>query len=451
MIDEELPDFEERYYLELYPDVAASGMDAYEHFLYFGIAEGRLGAPPRLRTFAGSHTFDPARQTVLVVSHEASLTGAPILSLNLIRELQHTYNVVSLLLGGGPLVKDFQAACVLSVEPRGRRHHAELASKTIAELTDLYRCEFALVNSVECSLTLEPLARAGVPSLALIHEFAAYTRPFLLFQEAFQWATEVVFSTRVTYEDVVATVPQLVQRACRFIPQGRCTLLSHQLPPEQEARELERVHGALRPLADPEGTIVVIGIGSVHIRKGVELFIDCAAQTLGRANGRNFRFVWVGDGLDAENDIGYSTYLMDQIRRSGLSANFEFMRTTALVETVYELADIFLLTSRLDPLPGVAIEAMSHGLPVLCFQDTTGIADVLIDYGMGPSCVMPFLDTAAMARAVLELAADDSTRLDVGRRLAMVAARHFDMAGYVNSLEGLAAQHRPEALSRQAK
>lgn len=365
-MEHEQPDFDAAYYLEQYPDVAASGMDPYFHFAHFGIHEGRLGARPRLRRFAGAVPFDPTRETVLVVSHEASVTGAPILSLNLIRALQRRYNVVSLLLGGGPLVSEFREACVVSAEPLGRRHHAELAKETIEQLCELYEFRFAIANSVECALVLEPLARQAVPSLVLIHEFAAYTRPSLLFDAAFEWATEVVFSTHVTYDDVIAKLPHLASRSCRFVPQGRCTLLTHDLDAEREAEESRRVKNALRPAGLPEETIVVIGIGSVQMRKGVELFVDCAARILQQAGGKTFRFVWIGDGLDGERDVSYSIFLLDQIRRSGLSAFFEFMRTTPLVEQVYALADIFLLTSRLDPLPGVAIEAMSHGLPVIC-------------------------------------------------------------------------------------
>lgn len=437
-MDQDLPDFDREFYLRQYPDVAASGMDPYEHFVHFGINEGRLGARPRLRHFQGAIAFDPSRETVLVVSHEASMTGAPILSLNLVRGLQRTYNVIALLLGGGPLVREFRDACVLSIEPQGRRHHAELARETIAQLTALYPLRFAVVNSVECALVLEPLSRAGVPSLALIHEFAAYTRPSLLFEATFLWASEVVFSTRITYQDVIATLPHLAGRACRFIPQGRCTLLAHELDADHEARELQRIRDALRPAGQDPDTTVVIGIGSVQTRKGVELFIDCAARVVATAQGRPFRFVWVGDGLDAERDVAYSAFLVDQIHRAGLVGRFEFMRTTPLVEHVYALSDIFLLTSRLDPLPGVAIEAMTHRLPTLCFHDTTGIADVLAQDDCGRDYVMPYLDTRAMAHKVVELAASPALRHAVGLKLNRLADACFSMEGYIARLESLA-------------
>jgi len=437
-MEHEQPEFDEVFYLRLYPDIAAAGVDPYQHFLDFGIHEGRLGARPTLRRLEGGVAFDATRETILVVSHEASVTGAPILSLNLVRCLQSKYNVVSLLLGGGPLVAEFRQACVLSVEPRARRHHAELAHETIVQLAALHQIKFAIVNSVECALVLEPLAQSNIPTVALVHEFATYTRPGLLFQAAFKWASELVFSTRITYEDAISHWPELAARQCRFFRQGRCVLLTSEHVPTEQPQELERVRSALRPAELTAGTLVVIGIGSIQMRKGVELFVDCAARLMKTEVADRLRFVWIGDGLDAENDTDYSVFLLDQIHRSGLDPVFEFMATTPLVEEVYRLADVLLLTSRLDPLPGVAIEAMSHCVPVVCFDRTTGIADVLSGRGMADACVVPYLDTAAMANRVREFVKSPALRSQVGSALERIAAEDFDMDTYVDRLERLA-------------
>ncbi|MFD2273638.1 glycosyltransferase [Undibacterium arcticum] len=102
-------------------------------------------------------------------------------------------------------------------------------------------------------------------------------------------------------------------------------------------------------------------------------------------------------GYDPDNDIGYSVYLADQIRRAGLQEHVFFVDETNAIEVAYEEADLFLLSSRLDPLPNVAIDAMAHGVPVLCFNKTTGIADFLIESGLRNHCVAEYLDSADMA------------------------------------------------------
>lgn len=431
-------EFDEEFYLLNYPDIGPSGVDPYQHFIQFGRNEGRLGVRPVVNAVNGQVPFDRSRDTILLVSHEASMTGAPILSLNLVRGLQQTYNVVTLLLGGGPLMEAFREACVQVVGPVVPRHNACLVHETVAQLVQMHDFKFAIVNSIESALVLEPLARASIPAVTMIHEFASYTRPRSAFKNAFFWASEVVFSTQLTYQDVVTQYPQLRGRACQFLPQGRCTLLAEPLDSEAFAAEMARIQAVLRPPELADDALVVIGIGAVQIRKGVELFIDCAARVVQMAPDVPIRFVWIGSGFDPAHDHDYSFYLADQIERAGLQQHVHFMDTTPLVEEVYNLSDMLLLTSRLDPLPGVAIEAMSHRLPVICFDRTTGIADVLALHGMVQECVVPYLDTAVMAARVIDLARSAELRKRVGRDLEPIARDYFDMDRYIRSLEALA-------------
>jgi len=87
-------DFDRDIYLKLHPEVAAAGMDPATHYLLYGYHEGRIYTLPEI-DIGGVYDFKPDRETILVVSHEASRTGAPILSLNLV---QHSWGNTTLLL-----------------------------------------------------------------------------------------------------------------------------------------------------------------------------------------------------------------------------------------------------------------------------------------------------------------------------------------------------------------
>ena len=76
----------------------------------------------------------------------------------------------------------------------------------------------------------------------------------------------------------------------------------------------------------------------------------------------------------------------------------------------YELSDILFLSSRLDPLPNVAIDAMFNRLPVICFDNTTGIADHLKENGLGEDCVIPYLNVEQAALRLAELIDDTEKR-----------------------------------------
>lgn len=184
--------------------------------------------------------------------------------------------------------------------------------------------------------------------------------------------------------------------------------------------------------------MVVLGAGFVHLRKGVDLFIECAARVVHTSEGHRCRFVWIGKGYDPDNDVGYSVYLADQIRRAGLEEHVFFVNETTAIETAYEEADLLLLSSRLDPLPNVAIDAMAHGVPVLCFNKTTGIADFLIESGLKNHCVAQYLDSVDMAGKILALAGSQELYEDVAGRCREASMAYFSMKKYVARLEALA-------------
>lgn len=427
--------FDPDWYLANYPDIAEAKMDPYQHYQQAGKFEGRLALPPKFETRDGFAEFDPSKDTVLVVSHEASRSGAPILCLNIIQHLQKKYNVVSILLGDGAITEYFRDASTLVLGPMPGIDNPALVVYAIEQVTKSYKIKFAIVNSIKARGALRPLAMRFVPTISLIHEFAAYIRPRGAFLEAALWANEVIFSASLTHENAVSEYPELASHFFHIIPQGQCAIPFEESDTAAQAQEDARVLRALRPEGLPADTVVVLGVGAVTIRKGVDLFFDCAARLAQSGQGKNFRFVWIGKGYDPELDMKYSVYLTEQIQRSGLQDHVCFLGETSSLDVAYNAADIFLLSSRLDTLPNVAIDAIAHGLPLVCFEKTTGIADILIANGLGEECVAPYLDTVKMADKAMAFAQSKSLSQRVREQLRQVALKEFDMGNYVSQLE----------------
>jgi glycosyltransferase involved in cell wall biosynthesis/SAM-dependent methyltransferase len=383
--------------------------------------------------------FDPQKKTILIVSHDASRTGAPILALNLVQRFSERYNVIGLILGSGELIDHFrQASASLLVADRVHMTDGEL-DRVITVITSRHPLSFAITNTVESRRVLKPLKVAGIPTISLIHEFSANTRPRSALPDVLSLSTRTVFSTKTTLDDVVSDFFLYPSSSIHIEPQGKCVVPASPDAAEETSIEKTWLTRNLRP-PGVRRKFLVIGVGTIGLRKGVDLFLDCATIVKNEPGGERFQFVWIGDDPYEETVYSLSLFLTDQIKRAGLESQMKIVRSTSQIELAYQISDLLIISSRLDPLPNVATEALTSGLPVLCFEKTTGIANFLSENGLGGQCVAKYLDTRDLARKVRALADDDDLRAKVSERSRAAAESAFDMSAYVSKIEAIAVQ-----------
>ncbi|WP_375413873.1 rhamnan synthesis F family protein [uncultured Bradyrhizobium sp.] len=429
--------FDPLFYSERYPDVREAGLSCLAHYLASGRNEQRRPVSTASNLSIDGSRLDPDREIVLLVSHEASRTGAPILAYNIAAHLRKRYNVISLLLRGGPLIEDFGSCSAAVIGPLSYLdwHEAE-ARRLVQRLAKFGRISYAVVNSIESRSVMSSLVRSGIPVVSLVHEFASYTRPHGAMSEALEWATQMVFSADMTANSALQELPTLSNRKIHILTQGQCVI-----PGAQQATELDSL--ALRRKMLPKGSedaLVVLGGGAIQFRKGVDLFLSCAAAVMALAPKRPVRFVWIGHGYDPANDVNYSSYLAEQIVRSGLSEMVTMVNEVADLEPAYAAAGIFFLSSRLDPFPNVTIDAALRGLPIVCFEGGSGIASLLKADSTLRKCVVPHLDAHAAARVIAKLAGNEDERRRIGRATRRFGKAKFDMGRYVAEIDALGRQ-----------
>jgi glycosyltransferase involved in cell wall biosynthesis len=428
--------FDPSYYRRRYPAVSQAALSPLGHYLKYGRREGRRA----LNTIAANMTIDRShldegRETILLISHESSRTGAPILAWNLAKRLRDRYNVVALLLSGGELVHDFEDHCAAVIGPLSRADWNPVdAEHIIQRLLRLYRVKYAIANSIESRPFIPSLVKAFVPVVSLIHEFASYTLPRGAMGEGLDWATQIVFSTDLTANSAIGEHPHLSHRAIHILPQGPCDI------PHRNAQVASTNVDTLREVLRPrrgQDALVVLGAGFVQPRKGVDLFLSCAAEVVALRPKRPVRFIWIGAGYNPMHGRDYSTDLAKQIARAGLEGKVAIIDAIEDLEPAYAMSDAFFLSSRLDPLPNVTIDALFHGLPVVCFKNASGIAALLATEAELQKCVVPHLDVSAAARVIAEFADDESARKRVSDTARHFAEATFDMDQYVRQLDEL--------------
>lgn len=139
----------------------------------------------------------------------------------------------------------------------------------------------------------------------------------------------------------------------------------------------------------------IIGVsGTVHWRKGQDVFVQVARYLCQHHPENNFKFVWVGKISETEHII-----IEEDLLKLGIKDKVFFTGEVFNPENYYNDFDVFLMTSREDPFPLVCIEVGIIGKPIISFDKAVGTNEVL---EKGGGFVVPYLDIETMANKVIE-------------------------------------------------
>ncbi|MCE9518728.1 MAG: glycosyltransferase [Verrucomicrobia bacterium] len=379
------------------------------------------------------------QDVIVMVTHEMMRTGAPLILLEIIRQMKarHAARIVLLSLkAGGQLTNSFQEHCEAVID--GIETALNSAPEESAALLALLRTRSAsptaLVNSL-CSMKLAvALQRSGFEVCSLIHEYPfAFTPEHV--KKLFSVTTELIFPCK----DVEIAFRRLGQlpRTSTSRPTAKVTLLPQgcymleQEPPDPTEVE------ALRTRYREEFNIgredrVVFSCGTMDSRKGFDWF-GALMRSYARSSphGAATHFIWAG--RVADEDLFF--HLKHELRESGVIGNFHHLDDLADTRAAFQLADVFVLCSRIDPFPSVVLEAWANGVPVIGFDRCQGCADIIKETEFG--VVVPYLDENRTARAVDMVLADSQLRARVQEEGPTYVARHFSYKGYVDMLEAM--------------
>lgn len=103
----------------------------------------------------------------------------------------------------------------------------------------------------------------------------------------------------------------------------------------------------------------LLWVGGIWPRKGLKILLDA----LGESDFRNFELDIIGDGQDrAKCEKLVEKYQMQE------QVSFRGKLSFADTNATYSDADVFVFSSMRDTSGNVVLEAMAHGLPIICFN-----------------------------------------------------------------------------------
>ena len=367
-------------------------------------------------------------ETIILVMHELSRTGAPILGTELAKRIKESANVIVVSLKSGPLEAVLEKMDVPFFILEGQdEFYADLILEKIIDLTGASK---AIVNSICSHTMINVLERKKISIVTLVHEFYSSACAPHIYSLIHEKSLGVIYPSELVKTDAMEGDPDLRDDHVLVMPQGLIRAPSEKNSNDAEEAKIKEVFNT----GLESNACIIVGMGSIEPRKGVDLFISTAQSILGKLPLVPFRFIWIGHPLSDFHQADYVVYLKQQIRRAGLSEHVFIMDPVKNLLPAYSEADIFFLSSRLDPLPLVSIEAMEYGLPLVCFEGASGTADYLLQSDVTSSTVVPYLDIEAAANKIHDLIIDPIERKRLGSVQQEFTRTRFDMDAYTSMI-----------------
>jgi len=361
---------------------------------------------------------------ILFISHSGGRTGAPYLLLDLLRWLQanteHTFQI--LLKYDGPLREDFARIAKTSsldeLVPPG--------TDPAAALGPHYRnVDLIYSNTGTNGRIVAALAHLHRPVITHLHEMRyalamwgenAFDHVLAL---TTQWicASRPVLDNLCTVQGVDSTRPVIIPDFIQPAPPGKSFT--------------DDRFAILKSLGLSDPVRLILGVGTFDWRKGADLFLQVAGQTLRHNPSPHLHFVWIGDeGLDDVSRLRAEI----EIQGMGIADRLHLCGFQENIRACIAQSELFLLPSREDPCPLVALEASALGKPILCFQGAGGIADLA---QRGAGVAVDFMDVGAMSTQILRLLADPAAQRKMGELGAGLVRTEYSLDRNAHAIEAL--------------
>lgn len=367
-----------------------------------------------------------SNNALLFICHDAQNAGASILSLNLVKTLKENFNkeMVTILLRGGPLEKEFSKyGTVINLHQSSLSYleNEEEVRGIIQELKN-NGIELCISNSIVSNILTKVLYENQIKVISLIHEL-----PTSIFTYDFKKAAEYVCQ----YSDKIVFPNDFVKNAFKsefsfaeeksiVRPQGIYNKRTSQI---NKVREKEKL---CENLNIPQDSTVLLGGGYGDLRKGFDLILSLAKEILVTDQRDNIHFVWVGD-----IEPILKSWMLHDAKVLGIDSNFHLIDFQTYLLPVLQAADLFLLLSREDPFPSIALEAIDNGTPTVTFSSSGGMAEFISKIGVNPS---RYLSIDEMKEEIYRLISSETLYESVSKKGIDLIEKDFDFSDYVSDL-----------------
>ncbi len=180
-------------------------------------------------------------------------------------------------------------------------------------------------------------------------------------------------------------------------------------------------------LGVPEDGVLIVSVGQLVARKGVDMALEAFARVAASARSP-VRFALAGERFSGKAEaVAYEEDLRARAERPPLEGRCRFLGFHHDMPRLLASADVLVHAARQEPLGRVLLEAAASELAIVA-TDAGGTSEIFPPVGDGGSesaRVVPVGDVDRMARELEVLVTDASMRSRVGRAARQRVRRDF--------------------------
>jgi glycosyltransferase involved in cell wall biosynthesis len=340
---------------------------------------------------------------ILFVGHDASLTGAPKSLLLIIAHISKNYNesISIILKEGGPLEEEYRKLgkvfiwgkkwfyeknIIKRLNNRLLNNNKRNQNKTL-KYFNKNKPKVIFNNTVVNGVILEKLSKLNTPIISRIPEMETVMK---IYQVRFNSTNKVLKYSSNFITPSLSGKKNLIDNF--NIAQDKIEVAYGTILKKSNLYAINN-EAELNKIGIPKDSFVVGACGGLGWRKGSDLFLKAAKHL---SEFEKIVFMWVG--VD-KTQASYWEFVYE-IKKLNLQTKVFTVPYIKDIHKYYQLMDVFLMTSREDPFPLVNLEAMTNGIPVICFKDSGG-SEELVDSSSG--FAVSYADTEKMAQKVNDI------------------------------------------------
>lgn len=344
--------------------------------------------------------------SIVIIVHSLEKTGAIVLGLNIIKKFREmNIDCVVISLRYGPLVEKISEICPLLVVSEKK------IDKAISFLKSNYGCKNAICNTIVTGNTVKELKSLDYKVISLIHEMGSTLTDVesgdISGKIIAKYSDFVIFPSLIVKDSFLSVIGEITGKVI-IRDQGIYNSYTFKESAKKAVEERYEISG---------GKHIILGIGTPAKRKGFDFFLETAYECL--KSRTDMVFVWVGGrNRKIEKEIK-KKYGIKEFRNVIFKG---YIDSREELENLYSAASIFFLSSRNDPFPAVALDAMHLKVPVIAFEGHSGICDIVHDGNTG-FLIKPF-DIKGVKEKIEIITDDPALRRYLGENCYKESCKH---------------------------